>query len=122
MTITCNQQILTAIEHVLAQEMYLPLTREVFDETCPTPKVAINVVARSASEAAILLGIELSQINDLLISGIVVFLQSQSMTMRDLEHIDTVFPHCKHFKRGISFTKPEGGEIEVWFFATTCKK
>ena len=120
--ITDKQQIQTAIDYVFAQEMYLPLTREVFDETCPTPKVAVNVVARSANEAAVLLGIELAQINDLLISGIVVFLQSQSMTMRDLEHIDTVFPHCKHFKRGISFTKPEGGEVEVWFFATICKK
>ncbi len=122
MMITAEQQIQEAINRALALEMYHPLTKEDFDETCPTPKVAVNVVARSANEAAVLLGIELAQINDLLISGIVVFLQSRSMTMRDLEHIDTVFPQCDHFKRGISFTKPEGGEVEVWFFATICKK
>ena len=120
--ITDSQQIQTAIDHVLAQEMYLPLTRDVFDETCPTPTMAVNVLARNANEAAILLRIELAQTNNLLISGIVVFLQSISLTMRDLEHIDTVFPHCERFKRGISFTKPEGGEVEIWFFATTCKK
>ena len=117
--ITDRLQIQTAIYHVLAQEMYLPLTREVFDETCPTPTVAVNVVARSANEAVILLGIELAQINDLPLSGLVVFLQSGSMTMRDLERIDTVLPHCERFKRGISFTKPEGGDVEVWLFATT---
>lgn len=120
--ITDRQQIQTAIDYVLAQEMYLSLTRKDFDETCPTPTVAVNVVARSANEAAILLGIELAQIIDLPLSGIVVFLKSTSMTMRELERIDMVFPHCERFKRGISFSEPEGGEIEVWFFAATCKK
>ena len=120
--ITDKQQIQTAIDYVLAQEMYLPLTRVVFDEICPTPIIAVNVVARNANEATILLRIELSQINNLPLSGIVVFLQSRSMTMRDLEHIDTLFPHCERFKRGISFSKPEGGEVGIWFFATICKK
>ena len=122
--ITDKQQIQTAMDCVLSQEMYLPLTREAFEEICPTPTMAINVVARDANEAAFLLKIELSQINGQQLSGIVVFLQSTSMTMRDLEYINTVFPHCgcEHFKRGISFTKPESGEVEIWFFATTCKK
>lgn len=114
-----KRQIQTSIDHVLALEMYLPLTREDFDEACPIPAIAVNVVARSADEAAILLRIELAQANDLRISGIVVFLQSISITMRDLEHIDAVFPRCERFKRGISFTEPEGGEIKVWFFAKT---
>ena len=119
--ITDKQQIQKAKERMLAQEMYLPLTREVFDETCPNPTMAVNVVARNADEAAILLKIELAQIDDLPLSGIVALVQSTAMTMQDLVNIDSAFPYCERFKRGISFTEPEGGEVEVWFFAMTSK-
>ena len=43
------------------------------------------------------------------------------MTMQDLVNIDSVIHRCERFKRGISLTKPEGGEVEVWFFAMTSK-
>lgn len=106
---------------MLAHEMYLPLSREVFDEICSMPAIAVNVVARSVNEAAILLKIELAQIQDKQLFSIVVFLQSVSMTMRDFEYIDTVLPSSERFKRCLSFTNPEYGEVNVWLFATTCK-
>ena len=77
--ITDKLQIQKAIDHVLALEMFLPLTKEVFEDTCPSPTMAVNVVARNADEAAILLIIELARINDLPLSGIVAFVQSTAM-------------------------------------------
>ncbi len=102
--------------------MYIPLSKEDCDITCPNPALAVNVVAGSADEAATLLETELARISVRQVSGIIVVLQCISMTMGDLEFIDAVFPHTKQIKRGISFTKPESGEVEIWFFATTCKK
>ena len=110
-TLTDKRQIEEAINHVLGQEMYLPLSKEDFDITCPNPALAVT-----------LLETELARISVRQVSGIIVVLQCISMTMGDLELIDAVFPHTKQIKRGISFTKPEDGEIKIWFFASTCKK
>ena len=121
-TLTDKRQIEEAINHVLAQKMYIPLSKEDFDITCPNPALAVNVVAGSADEAVTLLETELARISVRQVSGIIVVLQCISMTMGDLELIDAVFPHTKQIKRGISFTKPEDGEIKIWFFTSTCKK
>lgn len=107
-TLTDKRQIEEAINHVLAQKIYIPLSKEDFDITCPNPALAVNVVAGSADEAATLLETELARISVRQVSGIIVVLQCISMTMGDLEFIDAVFPHTKQIKRGISFTKPEG--------------
>lgn len=44
-TLADKRQIEEAINHVLAQKMYIPLSKEDFDITCPNPALAVNVVA-----------------------------------------------------------------------------
>ena len=51
-TLTDKRQIKEAINNVLAQKMYIPLSKDDFDITCPNPALAVNVVAGSADEAA----------------------------------------------------------------------
>lgn len=115
--ITDGRQIQSAIDEVLAREMYATLTRETFEDVCPHPSMAVHVLARSAGEAAILLGIELAGIDPLPLSGAVAFVQSDSLTMQGLERIKSAFPRSKRFKAGISAVRPAGGAVEVWFFA-----
>ena len=39
-----------AIEQLLHQEMYLPLTRDDFEAICPEPELAIHILAGSADQ------------------------------------------------------------------------
>ena len=48
------QENTTAIDTILSQKMYIRLTRESIDQSCPNPARAIHVTARNADEAVIL--------------------------------------------------------------------
>ena len=117
--ITDQEQIRAAIDYVFSQEMYLPVTRDTFEQVCPCPALAVHVTGRSAAEAIKLLRIEMAIAGQRHLAGVVIYMKTLSMTMMELEEIDRSIPPADHFRQCMSFARPEEGEIEIWLFAGT---
>lgn len=117
--ITDKEQIKTAVDYVFGQEMYIPVTRDTFEEVCPNPAFVIHVIGRSPAEAVKLLQIEAAIAGQRKYSSVVLYIKSLSLTIMDLERIDMSLPRPDHFKRCISFAKPDEGEVEIVLFAET---
>lgn len=114
-----REQILEAVDYVFSQEMYIPVTRDTFEEACPNPTFVIHVIGRNPAEAVILLQIETAIAGRRKYSSVVLYIKSLSLTMMDLERIDMSIPRTNHFKQCISFAKPDEGEVEIVLFAET---
>jgi hypothetical protein len=46
----------------------------------------------------------------------IVFIRSKNLRMSELDAIDCALPESLHFKKGLDFSQPSGGEIEIWLF------
>ena len=117
--ITDKGQIKEAIDYVLSQEMYIRLTLDDFEKACPSPDYAIHVAGRSAAEAVKLFQIDLAIAGQQRLSGLVVYIKSMSMTMRELDMIQQSMPSAGCYKQCMSFAKPDEGETEIVLFAET---
>ena len=120
--ITDKEQIKEAVDYVFGQEMYIPVTRDTFEEVCPNPAFVIHVIGRNPAEAVKLLQIEAAIAGQRRYSSVVLYIKSLSLTMMDLERIDMSLPRPNHFKRCISFAKPDEGEVEIVLFAETAQE
>lgn len=116
--ITDPKEIKSAIDYILSQDMYIRLTRESFDQSCPNPSMAIHVTARSADEAVILSEIELAQLTDKSISGSVLFIKSLILTTGQLQRLLALFPREGDYDRGVSYKTPAEVEVEIWYFVS----
>lgn len=120
--ITDKEQIRRAVEYVFEQGMYIPLPRDMFDDICPNPEYLIHVNGRSAAEAIRLLQIEAAIAARMDFAGMVLYLNSRSVTMAELDTINTIVKSlrpARRFQACSSLAKPEEGEIEIWIFGQT---
>ena len=107
---------------MFSREMYIPVTRDAFEEACPNPAFAIRVTGRSAAEAVKLLQIETAIAGQQKYAGLVLYIKSLSLKMMDLERIDLSMPPADHYKKCLSSAKPDEGEIEIVLFAETVQE
>ena len=113
--ITDPKEIKSAIDYILSQDMYIRLTRESFDQSCPNPSMAIHFTARNVDEAVILSELELAGLEDKSITGCILFVKSVALTMGKLQRVIAPYSRIGNGSKGICFEKPEGGEVEIWF-------
>ena len=116
--ISDTQEINSAIDYVLSQDMYIRLTRESFDQSCPNPSMAIHVTARNVDEAVILSEIELAGLEDKSITGSILFVKSVPLSIGKLQRLLALFSRVGDCKRGVCCGKPDEGEVEIWFFVS----
>lgn len=116
--ITDPKEIKSAIDYILSQDMYIRLTRESFDQSCPNPSMAIHVTARNVDEAVILSEIELACLEDKSITGSILFVKSVPLSIGKLQRIVALFSRIGDGNRGLCNKKPADGEIEIWFFVS----
>lgn len=110
--ITDKEHIKEAIDYVFSQEMYIPVTRDTFEDVCPNPALVIHVTGRSPAEAVKLFQIDIAIADQRQFSSVVLYIKSLSLTMMDLERI----------KRCMSFARPEEGDVEIVLFAETVQE
>lgn len=120
--ITDKEHIKEAIDYVFSQEMYIPVTRDTFEDVCPNPALVIHVTGRSPAEAVKLFQIDIAIASQRQFSSVVLYIKSLSLTMMDLERIDLSMPPSKQYKRCLSFARPEEGDVEIVLFAETVQE
>ena len=77
---------------------------------------AVHVIGRNVPTAIAKLKAELAEARTQKADGLLLFVRSTGLRMADLEEIDAALPHPERFARGIDFSKPWGGEAEIWLF------
>ena len=117
--ITDSDLIDEAIARITGKDAFFPLSMDDFKEICPHPTLAYQVLSQNADEAADKIQQEWEQSGKPELSGMMAFIQSTSMTMDDLAIIDKVLPRASRIKKGLDFTNPDSGLIDIWVFAET---
>lgn len=114
--ITDTLQIEEAISQIVKDNSFLPLRPEDFLSTYPHPAWAIHVCAHSIDELLEQLRQELAQTDTEELDGIVVYIQSTSLTMADLARLERLLPRAPHLKRGLGYNPATHGS-DFWLFA-----
>ncbi len=99
-----------------SQDLFICFTGEEAQRVCPSPDWAVHVIGRNVPTAIAKLKAELAEARTQKADGLLLFVRSTGLRMADLEEIDAALPHPERFARGIDFSKPWGGEAEIWLF------
>ena len=116
MTTTDRNQIQTANNTVLSKESYLALMPDDFELICPNPSGMIHLIGKTPKDAISQLKEETDCLQSEEISGVLCFIQSHCLRMRELEEIDKLLPPAVQLKKGLYFDKPEEGDVEIYLF------
>lgn len=116
MIVTDKNEIARAVDAILRSPAYLPLPPDVFREYCPGPSAAIHILASDGKDAAGKLAAEWAGAGLPAPGAEVLFVRGRNLLMSDLERIDNALPECPSLRKGLDFTEPIGGGVELWLF------
>ena len=116
MIVSDKNQIASAIADILSRKGFLTLSKDDFKALCPEPSAAIHVVGANATEASEKLRKEWAESGLKAPDAVILSICGKDMLMSDLEKIDAAVPECLHIKKGLEFSQPEGGNVELWLF------